>query len=330
MTAITPDVSGKGAGNAGNRWRRVFGIARPLFIAALFLVALHALLKTLTNYRWSDFVRSLTALPKAQVATAIALAFAGYAVMTGYDALAFRYTARTLPYRKIALASFTGYAINNNLGLAGIAGTSLRYRFYSGWGVPAREFATVLVFCTGTYWLGYCLLGGSLFLSPPPVPAATHVPFASIRLFGAALLVPAALYLLFALLWRKPVRFGGRRFAPPSPAILAGQVVISITDWLIAGCVLYALLPLSSLSFTHILGVFLLAQFGGLISTVPGGLGVFEAIALMLLTPSLPPAQTLALLVTFRGIYFLLPLLVALLLLGASAVAARTQLAKRA
>jgi uncharacterized membrane protein YbhN (UPF0104 family) len=99
---------------------------------------------------------------------------------------------------------------------------------------------------------------------------------------------------------------------------------------MIAGAVLYTLLPRSvPLSFIHVLGVFLLAQTGGLVSNVPGGLGVFEAIALTFLTPYLPPARIVDVLVAFRGIYFLFPLFVALLLLASHLVAARRERSRR-
>ena len=320
MTAIAPDGRSRRSGTVTREGlRRLLNVARALLVAALFLLALRALETTLANYRWRDLVHYLSAVPKGQVAIAIVLAFAGYLVMTGYDALALRYVERTLPFRRIALAAFTGYAINNNLGLAGVVGTSLRYRFYSKWGVPAREFATIFVFCSGTYWLGFVLLGGSMFLlAPPPIPAAIHAPLASIRLTGAVLLVLGTIYVVFAVVLRKPLRIGGRYLALPKPSIVAGQVVISIADWMLAGAVFCTLLPAPQLSYTHILGVFLLAQIAGLVSTVPGGLGVFEAIALMLLIPDLPATQVIGALVAFRGVYLLLPLIGALLLLVAA------------
>lgn len=325
MTATVPDRSGKRAATTPiDSPRRILNVARPLFVAALFLLALHALERTLANYRWRDLVHYLSAVPKGQVAIAILLTVSGYVVMTAYDVLALHHLGRTLPYRNVAMASFSGYAINNNLGLAGVVGTSLRYRFYSKWGLTAREFATVFVFCSGTYWLGFFLLGGSTFLfAPPPIPVAIHLPLASVRLLGAAMIVVGTIYVVLAMVLRKPLRIGGRSLTLPKPSIVAGQVVMSTADWMLAGAVFCTLLPASQLSYTRVLGVFLLAQIAGLVSTVPGGLGVFEAIALTLLTPHLPPAQILGVLVAFRGVYLLLPLIGALLLLASSAYTER-------
>lgn len=63
---------------------------------------------------------------------------------------------------------------------------------------------------------------------------------------------------------------------------------------------------------------------------MPGGLGVFEAIALIFLEPHLPVTQILGALVTFRGVYFLLPLMLALLILGMYEVTARSRNPRKA
>ncbi|HEY9658525.1 MAG TPA: UPF0104 family protein, partial [Allocoleopsis sp.] len=53
------------------------------------------------------------------------------------------------------------------------------------------------------------------------------------------------------------------------------------------------------------------AMTAGIFSTVPGGLGVFETVILLLHPPSIPASQVLAALLAFRAVYFFLPLLIA-------------------
>jgi len=90
------------------------------------------------------------------------------------------YIRHPLPYAKIAMASFIGYAFNNNVGLSGLVGGSLRYRLYNAWRLTAVEIAKVIAFCTISFWLGFVVLGGSIFLfAPPVVPAAVHLPLGS-------------------------------------------------------------------------------------------------------------------------------------------------------
>src|SRR3989441_6040418 len=181
-----------------DRLRRLLPFVKPLLILALFALALRALQDTLSHYRYHDVVAYVSSLRADQIILAAVLTLAGYLVMTGYDTMAMRYIRHPLPYGRIALASFIGYAFNNNVGLSGLVGGSLRYRLYNAWRLTAVEIAKVIAFCTISFWLGFVLLGGTLFIaSPPEVPTAVHLPFNSVRILGIILLIPAAAYFLW-------------------------------------------------------------------------------------------------------------------------------------
>jgi phosphatidylglycerol lysyltransferase len=62
--------------------------------------------------------------------------------------------------------------------------------------------------------------------------------------------------------------------------------------------------------------VFLIALVAGTASQVPGGLGVFEAVVMLLVGPRMDSRALLAALVAFRAVYLLLPLLVAAAVVG--------------
>src|SRR5260370_39674264 len=176
-----------------------------LLILALFAVALRVLHDTLAQYRYREVIAYLNALPREQLLLAVVLTLLSYLVMTGYDTLAFRYIRHQLPYLKIALASFIGYAFNNSVGFAGIVGGSLRYRLYNAWRLTAVEIARVIAFCTISFWLGFVILGGTFFLLAPPVmPGALHLPFNSVRLIGFFLLLPAVVYFIWIAVRRQP------------------------------------------------------------------------------------------------------------------------------
>jgi phosphatidylglycerol lysyltransferase len=301
-----------------DRLKRIAPFLKPLLILALFAIALRVLHDTLAQYRYREVIAYVSALPGNQLLLAIALTLLGYLVMTGYDTLAFRYIRHPLPYFKIALASFIGYAFNNNVGFSGLVGGSLRYRFYNAWRLTAVEIAKVIAFCTASFWLGFVLLGGIFFLaSPPDLPPSIHLPFVSIRLLGILLLLPVIAYMLWIGIRREPIRIQQWEFELPSPGLFLAQVTTSCLDWIIAAGVLYILLPDSlPLTFPRFVGIFLLAQIAGVISNVPGGLGIFEAIILVFLAPFFSASAILGALVAFRAVYYLLPLLVAMLLLA--------------
>ena len=119
------------------------------------------------------------------------------------------------------------------------------------------------------------------------------------------------------LLEERSLKIREWEFSLPSTRLFLVQIAIASLDWALAGSVLYALLPAAAtLSWHGFLGVFLLAQIAGMASQVPGGLGVFESVILLLLSPVLPASSIFGSLLIYRAVYYLLPLAVAALLLG--------------
>ncbi|MDD5224693.1 MAG: bifunctional lysylphosphatidylglycerol flippase/synthetase MprF [bacterium] len=284
----------------------------------LFAAALWVLHHELKSHHLHEILQHLKALPERSLILALLLTVFNYLVMTGYDVLGLRYIKHELAYRKIALASFIGYSFSNNIGLSMLAGSSVRYRLYSSWGLSTLEIAQVIGFCTLTLWLGLLSLGGVVFLLEPlAVPRALHLPFDSIRALGVIFLVVVGSYFILTIFRKRSFKIRDWEISLPSLRLFLPQTAIAILDWALAGSVLYVLLPGSpGLSYPGFLGVFLLAQTAGLLSQVPGGLGVFETVVILLLSPALPASQVLGSLLAYRGIYYLLPLLVATILLG--------------
>jgi len=310
-----------------HRLKRLLPFLKPLLVLALFAVALRVLQDVLAHYRYRDAMHYLRSLPRDQIAIAVLLTILGYLAMTGYDALAFRYIRHPLPYRRIALASFIGYAFNNNVGLSGVVGGSLRYRLYNAWRLTAVEIAKVIAFCTISFWLGFVVLGGVVFIfAPPDVPPSVHLPIHSVRLIGLLMIIPAAVYLTWIAIRREPLRVRQWEFELPTPAVFIAQSAVSSIDWMLAAGVLYILLPdRLPIGFIHFLGIFLLAQIAGVVSNVPGGLGIFEAVILVFLSQFYAAGAILGALVAFRAIYYLLPLVLATLLLSIHEVMERRE-----
>jgi uncharacterized membrane protein YbhN (UPF0104 family) len=64
------------------------------------------------------------------------------------------------------------------------------------------------------------------------------------------------------------------------------------------------------------MGIFVLSQVAVLVSQIPAGLGLFEAVILGGLAPAVTGHATLLALLLYRAIYFALPLLAASVSLG--------------
>ena len=305
--------------------------AGPFIMPVLFVLALWGVFRQLQGHHWQDLLAVIRTIPVHQVWLALGVTLVSYLVMTGYDMLALQYIHRPLAPAKTALASFLGYAFSNNVGFSMVAGASVRYRIYSAWGLSAIEIAQVVLFCTTSLWIGFVGLSGIIFIFEPlALPAGLHMPFASARPLGIILVLILLSYGGMVLFSKKVITIKEWQFSPPTWPVAAGQLSIAMVDWLLAGTVLFTLLPAGSeITFFHFMAIFLIAQLGGLISQVPGGLGVFESIVLLLFPPSLVAPQVLGILVVYRGIYYLLPLLVAVVLLGIEEIMRRRILVDR-
>lgn len=292
---------------------------------AIFGIVLAVLHHELGEHRYRDLVAGLRSIPPARVAAAVLFSFLGYLALTGYDALGLRYAGHRLPYRKIGFTSFIAYAFSNNVGAAVLSGGSVRYRFYSAWGLSAADVTKVVAFTSLTFWAGFLALGSAAFiLDPAPIPAALHLPFESARPLGWLLLALLAGYLALCAFRPRGLRLGRATLEPPRLRLALGQVAIGAADWASAAAALWVLLPRESpVSFPAFLGIFLLAQVAGLASQVPGGLGVFEAVVLVLLPHGAGAPATVGTLLAFRAVYYLLPLAAAALLAGAYELVSR-------
>jgi phosphatidylglycerol lysyltransferase len=301
-------------------WRWV----SPLIALALFTAGLAVIQGDLRRIRYATIRDTLHALPTGALAWAVLFTLLNYAVLCLYDLLAFRYIGKRQRPWKVAVASFTGYAISNSVGWAVISGTSVRYRFYSRWGLTAGDISRIIVFYNGTFWLGLLVLGGYGLAFDPHPDLVTLLGRFAVHGLGALMLGIALAYALAAVVWRKPVRIG-RFVAPiPPPGTVALQFVLSTVDWALAGAVLYVLIPHTGLDFAEVLSAFIAAQLLGLVSHVPGGVGVFEgAMAFLLRGYGGTPAELISSLFLYRLVYYVVPLGGALAVLVADEVRLR-------
>jgi len=292
--------------------------AAPVLGVLLFMVAVAILHHELAEYRLDDVGAAIQSLPSSALWLALALTVISYLALTGYDALACRFIDCALPYRRIAFASFIGYVVSHNIGLSFLGGSAVRYRLYSAWGLSATQVAQVVTFIGVTLWLGFLVLtGAALVAEPVTLLSATGVPPAAAVAIGTLCLALPTSYLVWCAVRQAPLRWGTIELSLPSPRIAAYQIALSAVDWAVAASVLYVLVaPLTGVSFGRLLGAFLLAQVAGLASHVPAGLGVFEAALLLLLGPVASGAHVIGALLAYRAIYYLLPLVVGVLLLG--------------
>jgi uncharacterized membrane protein YbhN (UPF0104 family) len=251
-----------------------------------------------------------------------------FLILTGYDFIAVRYLKKQLPLRRIMIGAIAGYAMSNVLGWI-FGGTAVRYRLYTSWGFTFREIVAFVSILSVTFWLGMFLLAGLAFvafevrLPPDVVPHTIFEPHA----WGWMFLAVVAGYLAACALVRKPVRWGQDEFQLPPLSLSLQQLVVSACDFALASAVLYVLLPEGMANFSTVLVAYLAGMIFTVMFHVPGGFGVLDATLLYMLHAEQDPQQLsgiAAALVVFRVVYYMLPAIVAGLLLFWNEVEMRT------
>ncbi len=303
----------------------------PIVGLFLFTAALYVLRRELHQYQFKTLLTNWRTLSYWKFSAALVITMVNYLIMTGYDFLALRFIRMPLPYRKIQAASFIGYAFSNNIGFSMIAGASVRFRLYSGWGLSAFDIAKVIGFCTITVWVGFLSLSGLVFvIRPVALPTGFYLPVASTFPVGLFLLGLVGAAYALTLLRTRPVTIRDWEIEIPGPRLFSLQIALSVVDWAIGAGILYVLLPASAgISYPEFIGIFLLAQLAGFASQIPGGLGVFETLMMLLLRPYVSPDELIISLLAYRAIYYLIPLVAATILLGAEEILAKRNLLGR-
>ena len=282
----------------------------------LFGCALYIVHKQIQVHDLSDILLHLEAMPMRIVLASVLLTILNYIVLAAYDWLALRYTGhKNITIPKMMAAALLSYAISNNTGHAWAAGGSIRYRFYSKWGVPGWDILKISLFQTLTYLLGALTLGlvGSLLL-PYYLSSTTQVP-EPIHWVSFVCLAALVGYWGAVALWRKPILLKGFELSLPSLSMAAWQTVISSLDVVLSSLVLWVLLLNKiDIDFGAFVVVFVVAQVVGVLSQVPGGIGVFESAFLWLMSDIQSTDHHLILvgaLLLYRVIYYFMPLLIA-------------------
>ena len=293
---------------------KIIQTASILVVLVLFYVALWVLRREIHASHFNDVILYLKQMPSEQFLLVFFASMGSYLALTFYDALGFWNIKKSFDYPKVALTSFISYSFSHNIGAAVITGGGIRYRFYSALGLTAGETANVLVICGSSYWVGFLTMGSLFFfLQPPELPDSVHLPFHSVLPLGIFCGLSLSIYLLMAVFFKKNIQLFRWKFPMPSLNIVLGQMAAGCCDWVCSGGALYLLLPHSSLTFASFLAIYLLAQIVGFLSQVPGGLGILEAVMMILLEPVIPRSEVFGALLAFRLIYYLIPFVLGLI-----------------
>jgi len=290
-----------------NKWRQRVS---PVLDLLAFGIAVYVIDRILREYPPREILDAVITIPVTSVIAALVFTGLGYLALVGYDFIALRFVGRPLPLRTVLIPSFASFAVSKNAPASVVTGGGVRYKLYQPLGLTLQEASVIAGFNVLTYMLGLFTVTGVAFVASQtrPLPA---------RIVGGVMLLASAGYLLLARFRPGPLEVGPLHIRIPALNVALQQLGVSMSDWLLSSAALYVLLiTLTPVPYIDFMTAFVVAQFSTLLLPIPGGIGVFEAIVLLLRPSGTPASYTLDALVLYRVIYYLLPLFVTAPLLG--------------
>lgn len=306
--AAPDDVSSASESQGRHRGGRGRLAWRVLFM--LFAVAVIALIfQRARELDWAAVRTALGEYGAMTIIVATIAALGAHVAAACYDLIGRRIVGHGIAAQNVLLINAVAFPFSLNLG-ALVGGWGFRVRLYSRFGLSLRPVLEIIALAIVTNWSGYVLIAG-LLLTFWPLPLPPQWAFDPLwqRVLGIALLAAVGAYLVACVLatrhgWRLRVR-GVVMHLPPLPLGLL-QLALSSTNWLLMSAALYVLLP-GQVPFVHVATVMLICAVAGAALHVPGSLGVLEMGVLELLPTDSEPAPTLAAVLAFRALYYILP-----------------------
>jgi uncharacterized membrane protein YbhN (UPF0104 family) len=262
---------------------------------------------------------SLSAIEGWRFISAAVFSLLCYLALSGYDVIALRALNYHLPWRRSVAASTAAYALSHNLGFAPLTASYARHRVYAGDGVNLGDIARIVVLTGTSFWIGVIFIVGICLVTLPNLAsiywedAGDHIQ----QLAGWGILASVAGYLFAIRIGLSRLGFG--RFYIPLPnlrdAVL--QLGVSTAEMALSAAIIFILVPGIDLAlYPQMLAAYVVAFTAVLITHTPGGVGVLEAI-ILLLVPQVDKAALLSALIIFRLVYHIGPLITSVVILVA-------------
>lgn len=278
-----------------------------------FFIAVPVLLFTLMkNLDWNEVMHALESYKASTLALGFVIAAGSYLTYCGFDVLARRYTEHKLSVKQIIPVTFVCYAFNLNLS-SWVGGIALRYRLYSRLGLDVPTITRILSLSLITNWLGYMLLAGFVFAGDfVDLPEGWKIGDTTLQLIGFVLLAVCFAYFAACRFSKKRTwTVRKQQFVLPSLNQALRQALLGALNWGLMALLIYVLLPEKAF-YPAVLGILLISSIAGVIAHIPAGLGVLETVFITLMQHQFSKGQLLAALIGYRVIYFLIPLVLAL------------------
>ncbi len=302
--------------------RRFFRLLRQLvwhLVAFLLLgAAAYILWREFHTLSLDQVMAAIRAWGWSSVVLALGLSASSFILMGFVEWMGLRWAGARIAVRSALAGSFIASAIAHTLGANLIVSGAVRARYYAKHGVTLRQVAAATLFHGFSFTVGLSTLAGLALLlaGSRDIAQVSRIANPVADGAGAALLSGVLAYVLLCAVLHRPLRAFGHSVRLPSWRVAIAQASIGAVDNAVAAAIIWVLLPAGSIGYFTFVGAYAPSVVVGLVSHVPGGVGVFEG-SVSTLTKGLEPAALAAAFLGYRLFFFLLPLLLASLALAA-------------
>ncbi|MEP6880547.1 MAG: lysylphosphatidylglycerol synthase domain-containing protein [Dokdonella sp.] len=251
---------------------------------------------------WHGVATAWSALSPERIAASLVCSLISFCMLALLDVLASHSIApQQVSAKRAAFAGAVSHAFSNTLGFPAVTGSVIRYRIYAAAGVGSGDIGRIVALAAFGVAMGFTVVTTLALLWQPTL----------LHGWGRPLGVVICAALLVFLLWlrgaRRSLRIARWTLAFPQCETAAWQMAVGGIEMLSAIAALYVLLPSGSAPpFIDFFPIYVGAVLVGLVSHVPGGLGVFEVVVMAAL-PTHARADALAAMLCYRLTYSLVP-----------------------
>lgn len=302
------------------------GLAYHLLAFLLLGGAAFVLWREFHTLRLVDLQAAIAAWGWGSVAAALGLSALSFLLMGVIEWLGLRWAGCRIPVRSALAGSFVASAIAHSLGANLIVSGAIRARYYARHGISLRQVAATTLFHGFSFTVGLSTLAGLSLLaaSSRDIAETSRIANPVADGMGVVLLAAVGGYVALCALLRRPLRGFGHSVKLPSPRVALAQMGLGAVDNAVAAGVIWVLLPGGSVDYFTFVSGYAPSVVVGLISHVPGGVGVFEG-SLSTLLKGIEPAPLAAAFLGYRLFFFVFPLVLACIALAVDTVGERAR-----
>ena len=256
----------------------------------------------------------ILATPPLTMCKAVAVVIAAYVLLSVYDLIAVRYLDTKIPYPKILNTSLTAFSIGHTLGVAMLSAGAVRFRYYGKYGVESAKIANIILLVSLAFSYGMMtVIGISLVVNPhmlsqllSNIAWLANISPLVFKAIGFIILLLIAASLIFAGKSGRAFVIKNWKLQLPPATVLFRLIALAVVDIALVAYIIHMLIPASTVSYLEVFSAYVQAITVGIISHVPGGLGVFE-LTMVASLPKVDKTTLLSVLLLFRILYYLIP-----------------------